>query len=135
MDATNLTNFLQHIDTGSVLSLLSIVLVVSIALYVRVSAQLRRQHKANAELRQQMRALTSAALGMGERVLEMERRQKHLSERQDQVDIYESANQPYEQAIRMAKSGADIEELVNTCGVSENEAHLIELMSKLDKAS
>ena len=117
------------------LGLLSIVVVVSLFLSLRTSAHLRRQQKANTDLRQQMRALTSAALGMGERVLEMERRQKHLAERQEQVDIYESANQPYEQAIRMAQHGASIEDLVDSCGVSENEAHLIDLMSKLDKAS
>lgn len=135
METTSLTNFMQYINNGTVLALLSVAVVVSLFLSLRVSAQLRRQQKASTDLRQQMRALTSAALGMGERVLEMERRQKHLAERQDQVDIYESANQPYEQAITMAQHGASIEELVDNCGVSENEAHLIELMSKLDKAS
>ena len=135
MNTTSLINFFQHFENGTVLGLLSIVVVVSLFLSLRTSAHLRRQQKANTDLRQQMRALTSAALGMGERVLEMERRQKHLTERQDQVDIYESANQPYEQAITMAQHGASISELVDNCGVSENEAHLIELMSKLDKAS
>ena len=131
----NLITFVQHSDTSLILSLLSLAVMVSFFLLWRLSARLRQQQRQHNDLRQQMRALTSAALGMGERVLEMERRQKHLAERQEQVDIYESANQPYEQAIRMAQHGASIEDLVDSCGVSENEAHLIDLMSKLDKAS
>mgnify|MGYP000094097066 FL=1 len=35
----------------------------------------------------------------------------------------------------MAEHCASIEDLVESCGVSENEAHLIDLMSRLDKAS
>ena len=131
----NLITFVQHSDKSLILSLLSLAVMVSFFLLWRLSACLRQQQRQHNDLRQQMRALTSAALGMGERVLEMERRQKHLAERQEQVDIYESANQPYEQAIRMAQHGASIEDLVDSCGVSENEAHLIDLMSKLDKAS
>jgi hypothetical protein len=131
----NLITFVQHSDKSLILSLLSLAVMVSFFLLWRLSARLRQQQRQHNDLRQQMRALTSAALGMGERVLEMERRQKHLAERQEQVDIYESANQPYEQAIRMAQHGASIEDLVDSCGVSENEAHLIDLMSKLDKAS
>ncbi len=131
----NLITFLQHRDLTLIVSLLCLAVVVSFFLLWRLSARLHQQQIRHNDLRKQMRALTSAALGMGERVLEMERRQKHLSERQEQVHIYESANQPYEQAIRMAEHGASIEDLVESCGVSENEAHLIDLMSRLDKAS
>ena len=131
----SLTTYFQHHDASVLLSLLSLGVATALFLVLRLSGKLRQQQKHNNDLRKQMRALTSAALGMGERVLKMERRQKHLAERQEQVDIYESANQPYEQAIRMSQNGASITELVDSCGVSENEAHLIELMSKLDKAS
>ena len=82
-----------------------------------------------------VRALTTAAVSMGERVLEIERRQRRLAERQDQLDIYESANQPYEHAIRMAQNGTSIDELVNMCGLSRNEAELIHMMHRFDKAS
>lgn len=131
----SLISFFQHNQMLILISALSIGVVMCLFIVMRLSSHLRQQRKANSELHQQMRALTSAALGMGERVLEMERRQRHLAERQENFDIYESANQPYEQAIKMAQHGAKIEELVDRCGVSENEAHLIDLMSRLDKAS
>jgi len=82
-----------------------------------------------------IRAITAAAIGVGERVLEIERRQRRLAERQEQLDIYDSANQPYEQAINMVKHGADVNELVDVCGISESEAELVALMHRLDQTA
>ena len=83
-------------------------------------------------LQRDIRAITAAAIGVGERVLELERRQRRTAERQEQLDIYDSANQPYEQAINMVKHGADVNELVDVCGISESEAELVALMHRLD---
>lgn len=87
------------------------------------------------ELQHDIRAITAAAIGVGERVLELERRQRRLNERQEQLDIYDPANQPYEQAIRMVKNGADVSELVDVCGISEAEAELVSLMHRLDQTA
>jgi len=78
--------------------------------------------------------LTTAAVSVGERLLEVERRQRRLAERQEQVDIYDSANQPYEHAIRMVEKGASVEQLVDVCGLSTNEAELLHMMHRFDKA-
>ncbi len=86
-------------------------------------------------LQRDMRAITAAAIGVGERVLELERRQRRLAERQEQLDIYDSANQPYEQAINMVKHGAEPGELVDVCGISESEAELVALMHRLDQTA
>ncbi len=118
-------------------------LIFSVGLLFLVLSLLRRQQaqmRTNTELLQRtqndLRALISASLGMGERMLEVERRQRRLAERQEQLDIYDAANQnqPYEQAIRMAQSGSKIEELVDICGLSETEAELIKIMHRFDKA-
>ena len=99
----------------------------------------QRKIRKNADLLQRtqndLRALITASVGMGERMLEMERRQRRLAERQEQLDIYDAANQPYEQAIRMAQNGSKIEELVDICGLSKTEAELIKIMHRFDKAS
>lgn len=89
-----------------------------------------------ATLQKDMRALTAAAVGMGERVMEIERRQRHLAEQQekpDRPDLFDAANQPYEQAIHLARHGANADELVATCGLSTSEAELITIMHRLDK--
>lgn len=98
-----------------------------------------RQNRLNKTLFKQtqndLRALINASVGMGARMLEVERRQRRLAERQEQLDIYDSANQSYEQAIRMVKNGSKKTELVDICGLSETEAELIKIMHRFDKAS
>lgn len=117
-------------------------LIFSVGLLFLALSLLRRQQaqtRSNTELLQRtqndLRALISASLGMGERMIEVERRQRRLAERQEQLDIYDAANQnqPYEQAIRMAQSGSKKEELVDICGLSETEAELIKIMHRFDK--
>ncbi|VAX13770.1 hypothetical protein MNBD_GAMMA24-1519 [hydrothermal vent metagenome] len=117
------------------------ILIFSLGLLFFAFSGLRRQQqqtRANTERLQRtqndLRALISASLGMGERMLEVERRQRRLAERQEQLDIYDAANQPYEQAIRMAQNGSKTDELVDICGLSETEAELIKIMHRLDKA-
>lgn len=100
----------------------------------RLRYQSRQQQKALASVKNDLRALTTAAVSVGERLLEVERRQRRLAERQEQVDIYESANQPYEHAIRMVEKGASVEQLVEVCGLSTNEAELLHMMHRFDKA-
>lgn len=87
------------------------------------------------DLQNDLRAITAAAIGVGERVLELERRQRRLSERQEQLDNYDPANLSYEQAIRMVKNGAAADELVDVCGLSESEAELVTLMHRLDQTA
>ncbi len=118
------------------------VLIVSLALLLLTLPLLYRRQirtRFNTELLQRtqndLRALISASLGMGERMLDVERRQRRLAERQEQLDIYDAANQPYEQAIRMVQNGSKTKELVDICGLSETEAELIKIMHRFDKAS
>jgi len=118
-------------------ALISSVSLLLFALFVLYRQQ--RKNHANSDLlkrtQNDLRALINASVGMGERMLEMERRQRRLAERQEQLDIYDAANQPYEQAIRMAQNGSEIEELVDICGLSKTEAELIKIMHRFDKAS
>lgn len=120
----------------SVLFLVS-VLVLCAALWsaARSQRQARQLRKEVTQLRSDIRALTTSSVGVGGRVLELERRLRRLAQRQEEFDIYESANQPYEHAIAMARKGADVKEIEDICGVSRNEAELIQMMHRLEKAS
>ncbi|NOZ37699.1 MAG: DUF2802 domain-containing protein [Gammaproteobacteria bacterium] len=111
-------------------------LLLALSLLHRQQAQTRTNTELLQCTQNDLRALISASLGMGERMQEVERRQRRLAERQEQLDIYDAANQnqPYEQAIRMAQSGSKTEELVDICGLSETEAELIKIMHRFDKA-
>ncbi|MDZ7804191.1 DUF2802 domain-containing protein [Thiohalophilus sp.] len=128
-------NLLSELDLNIILLLGSVVLLLLAGVAIHL---LRRQNKQQqltlAAVKNDLRALTTAAVSVGERLLEVERRQRRLAERQEQVDIYDSANQPYEHAIRMVEKGASVEQLVDVCGLSTNEAELLHMMHRFDKA-
>lgn len=115
-----------------------VILMLTLYLYRRFRRQREQQLNDIDVLRRDLRALTTAALGVGKRVTRMERQQRQLADRpepQAPVVIHDAANQPYEQAIRMVQHGSSTDDLVNICGLSESEAELIRMMHRFDKAS
>ena len=121
------------------------VLITSLYSFKRQRKLQELQSLSMESLQRDLRALANAAVGVGGRVLEIERQQRKRpvvvasqEERQDStapVDFYGSSNQPYEQAIRMAQTGANVDDIVNVCGLSRSEADLVSMMHRLDKAS
>ncbi len=123
------------------------VLVTSLVLYRQQRKQFQSQAVTMQSLQRDLRALANAAVGVGGRVMELERQQR----KQPQVvpaqqsvasvqpitpaEVYPLSNQPYEQAIQMVHSGASVDDIVNVCGLSRSEAELISMMHRLDKAS
>ena len=115
--------------------------VLLIALWTtrRSAARVRLMEKQLKQARNDLKALTTASVGVGGRVLELERRLRRLAAEQQQpkqeVDIYESANQPYDHAIDLAKQGMEVGEIATMCGISRNEAELIQMMNRFKQAS
>jgi len=115
--------------------------VLLIALWTtrRSTARLRLMEKQLKQARNDLKALTTASVGVGGRVLELERRLRRMAAEKQQpkkeLDIYESANQPYDHAIDLAKQGMEVEEIATMCGISRNEAELIQMMNRFKQAS
>ena len=99
-------------------------------------------------LEKDLHALANAAIGVGSRVLKVEREQRNkpapvntteqfvsAANKTMPVDFYNSPSQPYEQAIRMAQTGATVNDIMDVCGLSQSEVELICMMHRLDKAS
>lgn len=123
-----------------------VVLVISLILFKRQRKIQHLQSLSMQSLQRDLRALANAAVGVGGRVLEIERQQRkrptlvtnHEEPRDTTIpsfDAYGSSNQPYEQAIRMTQSGANVDDIVNVCGLSRSEAELVNMMHRLDKVS
>ncbi|MBI1425369.1 MAG: DUF2802 domain-containing protein [Gammaproteobacteria bacterium] len=130
-----MTNMQVSIVPVAVLFLVSaLVLFTALWSVARNQRHYRQLRKEMQQLRSDIRALTTSSVGVGGRVLELERRMRRLAQRQEEFDLYESANQPYEHAIAMARKGADVKEIEEICGVSRNEAELIQMMHRLEKA-
>ena len=134
----------------------SVVVVLVISLYsMNRQRNIQKQQQVSMQaLQRDLRALANAAVGVGSRVLEIERTQRknptavtanskqqpaakptYSASPVKAVEYYNPNSQPYEQAIGMAQSGASTDDIVNLCGLSKSEADLVSMMHRLDKAS
>lgn len=152
--------------------LLLVVTLCSVLVMLAMWKAYRRQQKLQKAqmdtmriLQQDVKALVNAAVGVGEHVMLLERRQRELTAAQaksqaqtppapqrmaqpqhrqempvqmsmsSRMPVPEYSDQPYEQAIRMVKNGADIRDVAKYCGLSRSEAELIAMMHRYDKNS
>ncbi len=128
--------FTVYLQSPSIIvGLSALVLLIAVLISRRSSSKIRQLEKQLRQARSDLRALTTASVGVGGRVLELERRQRRQSEKKPEVVIDEPANDTYDYAIHLAKKGTAIDELVNVCGISRNEAELIQMMHRLKEAS
>lgn len=116
---------------------LAVIAILAVVVLQRIAA---RQAVILHTLQNDMRALCNAAVGMGDRVNQMERRLRQLSERQealglrqDQLNQEDPEARTYSQAIKMAHKGAGVDDLIEVCGLSRGEAELVAMMHRLGK--
>lgn len=109
---------------GIVLNALLLAGIVMLALYYR---RLRIESQRTIQGAQDdLSAMCSAALGMGQRLEWLEDRVRRQTERMEQRELTEPMQQSYRQAMQLIDSGADIPTLVEQCGVTRGEAELLE---------
>lgn len=82
------------------------------------------------QLEQEIGALCTASMGAGEHVVRLESQVQRILERQNQIDMRVNVERPYSQASQLVMRGADIEELVETCGLTRGEAELLVMMQR-----
>lgn len=78
-------------------------------------------------IQQDLSALCAGGLGVDERIGKMERRIRELVERVEELetnDAFENL-QEFQQAIELAKKGADVAEIVEQCHLTSDEAALL----------
>jgi len=121
---------------------LAVLLAVAVTmLFLQSRRSSAEQNKSLMSMQQDLRALCNAAVQVGERVNRLEQelngvqlRQKELGSRQDQLDLAEPEARTFDQAVKMVRKGASVEELVEICGLSRGEAELIAMMHRMDSS-
>jgi len=104
------------------IGLSGLVLLVTSYRFFRLS---RAQANQISSLQQQLSALCSAAVGSDERIVRFEQALMKIREQQKSMDLGQPQQHSYEHAIRLAKKGVDINQLIDNCNLSEEEALLI----------
>jgi ABC-type transport system involved in cytochrome bd biosynthesis fused ATPase/permease subunit len=117
-----------------IVSLVAIATSVIAMLFSWISMQ--RHKKMQHELQQQMNtmrldinALYSGAVGIGRRITNLEQKLRTNSERQDKLELRDVDRASYDHAARLVRNGAEINDLVDSCGISKGEAELIKLLN------
>lgn len=92
--------------------------------------QYAKQLKVNRRLLDDNRALSQSAVGMGQKVLETERRINQVLKKQFAILNAQPDHPSYDQATRLIAMGASEDDLVNSCGFSHAEAELLLSLNK-----
>jgi len=90
--------------------------------------ELRATRQRLQQLEQELGALCSASAGVGDHVVTLEQQVQRITERQNLLELRTSSDRPYSQANQLVHNGADIDELVGTCGLTRGEAELLVMM-------
>ncbi len=114
-----------------ILAILSIGTVFIAYLNRRATSRLQRMHKTEVnQLQQDVQAMAKSAVGMGQKVLEMERRLNDVLKKQFTILNSQPEHPSYDQATRLIAMGASQQDLVNSCGFSHAEAELLFSLNK-----
>lgn len=97
---------------------------------LKTSLERQRQesHLLMHALRNEAHAMGSGSIGVGQRLVEVEKRLFKMAERQEDAEQSDSGATPYAYAVRLVEMGATAEDLVNNCGLAKVEADLLVLI-------
>jgi len=119
-----------------VMALLSAALLLFV---MSLRKALHQQQREQAILQADLRALCNAAVQVGERLNRSElqlkllrQRQQELGVRQEKMAQVEHQEPGFEQAIKLARKGSSVDELMEICNLSRGEAELIAMMHRLE---
>jgi hypothetical protein len=125
---------------------------------LRNRRRLRRLQGEVDRVRNEMRAMTTAAVGVGSRVRELERRQRHgkdqpaaqakkiNSQKEKPAEmkqpnvvamrpvVEDYSSHPYDYAIQLARHGASVRDIMQQSCISQHEANLIYMLHTASKA-
>jgi len=123
---------LSPLELGLIASLLISVVALGVAFKsLRVARQQQQKtEKLFQKFTRDLAVSNSGSVGMGQRLLVMEKRlQSAPAQTTQKIDYYNDEDfQPYSQAAQLFKMGLDAEEVARRCGLSRAEASLIQMM-------
>jgi hypothetical protein len=76
-------------------------------------------------LQRDVQALCAGASGLGGHVGRLQQELRRLAERDDRIDLRDSRRREYDDAVRLAKGGLDVDQLVAKCRLGRAEAELL----------
>ncbi len=101
----------------------------------RQNRQLKAMLKERCDtLGRELHATASGSMGVGQRLVVCERQLHELRTTVDEMRQNDPLRISYDEASRLVDLGADIDDLMNTCGISRPEAELVSALRKRQAA-
>lgn len=101
----------------------------------------RQLHQLRTQLRErfesigrELHATGSGSIGVGHRVVACERQLHELRGLMDEMRQNDPLRISYDEASRLVELGADVDDLMNTCGISRPEAELVSALRRRSAA-
>lgn len=114
--------------------LLGVLNLFLLIVVLRLSTQVKKYRSSHDKqiklLNAEISALCTGAAGTGAHLSRVEQKVKRILERQDQLDLRDPSDRALDQATRMARQGATVEELIAKCGLVRAEAELLALLHR-----
>lgn len=124
-------------ETQGLLLLLALVAVIAMSALVmvfalgrRLARQERQQEALVKVLRNEIRAMNNASVGVGKRLQKLEHRLQITAEKQLELENRDPGALAYNQAAKLMEMGAEVEDLVSACGLGRPEAELMALLHR-----
>ncbi|MCC4274628.1 DUF2802 domain-containing protein [Marinomonas communis] len=119
----------------NLLLVLQFILLLALAFWAfRLSRKLKKferaAHEAEQAQKKQVQVLASGSIGMGRRLVAIEKRLNIAVERQSELISKEGSSVSYNRAMELLEMGATVDDLVSKCGLIRAEAELISLLKK-----
>ncbi|WP_111639217.1 DUF2802 domain-containing protein [Marinomonas shanghaiensis] len=115
------------------LTLQFVILIAVVVWAFRLSKRLEKmkQERAEVELNQkkQVQVLASGSIGMGRRLVAIEKKLNLAVEKQSEI-LSKEGGVSYNRAMELLEMGATIDDLVSKCGLIRAEAELISLLKQ-----
>jgi hypothetical protein len=104
--------------------------VVIVFLYIKQKNAEKRAVLLVAELRKEIQVMSGSTIGMGKRIIGIETKLDSSLEKQLELEQRDPDDVVYSQAARLVEMGANVDDLVHSCGIGRPEAELMTLMHK-----
>lgn len=95
----------------------------------KLKQMVRAQAESDRNQKKQVQVLASGSIGMGRRLVAIEKKLNIAVERQSEI-MSKEGSVSYNRAMELLEMGATVDELVSKCGLIRAEAELIELLYK-----
>lgn len=82
------------------------------------------------QMEQELAALCSSSVGAGEHLMRLQQQVRRINERQNVMEMRSVGDRSYAQASELVHKGADIQELMEACGLTRGEAELLVMMQR-----